>query len=52
MISWFHYVRHADVPVFEREGWIVWRDLGPTHGLWSVLMKWTGEDDPPARART
>ena len=35
MISWFHYVRHADVPAFEQAGWIIASDLGPVHGHWS-----------------
>lgn len=47
MISWFHYVRHADVLAFEKQGWIVASDLGPVHGQWSVLMKWAGEGNPP-----
>lgn len=34
----FRYVRHADIPAYHREGWMVVDDLGPTHGVWSVLM--------------
>ncbi len=47
MISWFRYVRHADVAAYEANGWAFAADLGPTHGHWSVLMIWTGEGDPP-----
>lgn len=46
MISYFRYVRHCDVAARETEGWTVPADLGPTHGLWSVLMKWTGMGEP------
>ena len=47
MISWYRYVLHADVPAYEAAGWVFAAELGPTHGLWSVLMQWTGADDPP-----
>jgi hypothetical protein len=47
MIRLYHYVRHADIPAFEAAGWRVDCDLGPTHGLWSVLMRWDGEGEPP-----
>ena len=46
MIAWFRYVRRCDVPAREREGWTFAADLGPTHGQWSVLMRWTGEGEP------
>lgn len=46
-MSWFRYVRHADVSRREAEGWTLAGDLGPTHGYWSVLMQWSGEGDPP-----
>lgn len=46
-ISWFRYVRHADVPAREAEGWRIAADLGPTHGLWSVLMQWSRSGSPP-----
>lgn len=46
MISWFAYVRHGDVPAYEARGWVVAGDLGPVHGFWSVLMRWTGEGEP------
>lgn len=47
MISWFRYVRHDDVAEYESNGWAIAADLGPTHGQWAVLMKWTGEGNPP-----
>jgi hypothetical protein len=50
VISWFRYVRHAEVAAYERQGWIAVADLGPVHGRWSVLMLWTGKDEPDARA--
>ena len=46
MITWYRYVRHADVPVYESNGWVFAADLGPTHGFWSILMKYTGEGEP------
>ena len=48
MISWFRYVRHAEVPAYERQGWMAVADLGPVHGAWSVLMRWTDESEPDA----
>ena len=32
------YVRHGDVEAFHKRGWMFIRELGPTHGVWSVLM--------------
>ena len=32
VISWFRFVRHAEVATYERQGWIVVADLGPVHG--------------------
>lgn len=46
-ISWFRYVRHADVHKYEAAGWTYAADLGPTHGLWSVLMQWSRSGSPP-----
>jgi hypothetical protein len=43
-------VRHAEVATYERQGWIAVADLGPVHGRWSVLMLWTGKDEPDAKA--
>jgi len=53
MISWLRFVRHGDVPKFQAAGWVVVGGpdrLGPTHGLWSVLMLWTGEGSPEGGA--
>jgi hypothetical protein len=46
MISWFAYVRHEDVAARREEGWVLVGDLGPVHGAWSVLMRWTGPGEP------
>jgi hypothetical protein len=45
-VTWFRYVRHADIPDRENQGWVVVDDLGQTHGAWSVLMEWRGEGEP------
>jgi hypothetical protein len=37
MIGWPASVRHAGVVV---------DSLGPVHGAWPVLMRWTGEGEP------
>lgn len=46
MISFWKFVRHRDVPAHEAQGWVVAFYLGPTHGVWSVGMQWTGEGEP------
>lgn len=46
MTSYYRYVQYADVPKFEAHGWVVCADLGPVHGVWSVLMLWTGKGEP------
>jgi len=46
MISWFHYVPHSQIPIYEAAGWRFAADLGPTHGAYSVLMIWNGESAP------
>lgn len=46
MISWLRYARHTDVPSLTEPGWRVCANLGPTHGFYSVLMRWHGEGDP------
>jgi len=46
VISWFHYVRHQDIPIYKTAGWRFAADLGPTHGAYAVLMIWTGEGIP------
>jgi len=45
----FQYVRHSDVEIFHRRGWMVAGDLGRTHGLWSVLM-WRCDCPQPSLA--
>ena len=45
-ITFHRYVRHADIPAFEAKGWRVECDLGPVHGVYSVMMVFTGEGDP------
>jgi hypothetical protein len=50
MISWFAYVRHDEVRAREDAGWVLVGDLGPVHGAWSVLMRWTGPGDPEGDA--
>ena len=45
-MTWYRYVRFRDIPAREAEGWVVCADLGPTHGQWSVLMRWTGKEPP------
>lgn len=47
MISWFRYVRHADRAAYESAGWVFAADLGMPHCLYSVLMRWGGEGEPP-----
>ena len=34
----FRYVRWQDVEQYHRLGWMMVAHLGPTHGMWSVLM--------------
>lgn len=51
MIRWYRYVRHHKIAEYEARGWIVCADLGPTHGQWSVMMEWTGPDEPPTEER-
>ena len=43
-IRWFRYVPHARIAEFEAKGWRFAADLGPTHGRWSVMMEYCGED--------
>ena len=51
MISWFRYVPHAEVAMYERQGCMVVAHLRPVHGTWSVLMRSTGESAPEALAK-
>jgi hypothetical protein len=46
MISHFRYVLHSRREAYEALGWTFAADLGPTHGEYSVLMKWSGEGEP------
>lgn len=39
----YRYVRHEQRAAYEAAGWAFAADLGPTHGAWSVLMRWAGE---------
>lgn len=48
MIEWFRYVRHTDRLAYEAQGWVFAADLGPTHGIWSCLMRWPFAGDPPS----
>ena len=34
--------------MYERQGWVVAAHLGPVHGAYAVLMRWTGESGPEA----
>lgn len=36
----FRLVRHEHVLDYLNLGWDIAADLGPTHGHWSVLMRW------------
>ena len=46
MISWFRFVVYAEVALYKRQGWIVVAHLGPVHGAYAVLMRWSGENEP------
>jgi hypothetical protein len=39
---------HAEVALYERQGWIVVAHLGPVHGAYALLMRWSGENEPNA----
>lgn len=49
--TYFAYVRHGERAAYEAAGWVFDADLGATHGVWSVLMRWTGAGAPPALGR-
>jgi hypothetical protein len=51
VISWFKYVLHKDVAVYEALGWKHAAYLGGSHGLYSVLMEWCGSGDPVMPAK-
>lgn len=51
---YLHYVRHHDIPAWEKLGWVntggltkdktIW---GPCpHGEWSETLEWLGEGEP------
>lgn len=47
LIQWLRYVAHADVSRYLAKGWLISDDLkGTSHGAYSVLMVWGGEDEP------
>ncbi len=46
-MTWFRYVRHHEVGPAICAGWYVIGGLGPVHGVYSVLMKWSGGGEPP-----
>jgi hypothetical protein len=48
VISWFRFVVHAEVAIYERQGWTVVAHLGPVHGAYAVLMRWSGKNKPDA----
>ncbi len=48
MISWFRFVPHDEMAAYERLGWIVVAHLGPVHGAYAVLMRWSGGNEPGA----
>jgi hypothetical protein len=53
MITWFRYVRFADIPAYLALGW-KWngRPLHAPHGCYAALMEWMGDGEPkePERA--
>lgn len=38
---WYRMVPHERIPAYLALGWMVVADLGPVHGEWSVLMRWS-----------
>lgn len=50
MSFFLRYVPHSRVNAFEAIGWRVVSNgkmLATNHGLYSVLMRWDGQGDPP-----
>ena len=44
----FRYVPHAEVHKYLQNGWTAHKGLNGTHhGVYSVLMQWTGTGEPP-----
>ena len=50
MISWFRFVVYAEVALYKRQGWTVVAHLGPVHGAYAVLMRWSGKGEPDGLA--
>lgn len=50
MIRWLRYVTHARVPAFEALGWVNRGPLLNHMGIYSVVMEWPHESDPPEPA--
>jgi hypothetical protein len=42
MTGTYRYVRHADIPDYELNGWRFVCNLSGHHGAWSVLMIYEG----------
>jgi hypothetical protein len=40
------------VAIYERQGWAVVAHLGPVHGAYAVLMRWTGQGEADAVAES
>ena len=48
--QWFKYVPHSEVHDYVRAGWKSHKGLSGTHhGVYSVLMEWTGAGEPPCQ---
>jgi hypothetical protein len=46
-MTYFRYVRHADVERYLKRGWVEANTLLHTHhGRHAILMRWTGQGDP------
>lgn len=47
-VVWLRNVPHHRIGEFLALGWAIVSDHNPgPHGFYAVLMKWTGEKDPP-----
>lgn len=47
MIRWFRYVPHNAICTYLANGWSIADEMhGTTHGNYSVLMRWEGENEP------
>jgi hypothetical protein len=45
-VIWLRYVNYDKRWAYEALGWVFDSELGPTHGRWSILMRWEGEGAP------